>query len=239
MVELRGSSKRVYVADLFSRISGRYDVMNTVMTFGMDRLWRRTAATEAMLGLQGPVLDVATGTGNLALELGRNPGSTYVVGMDLLNAMVSRAARKISDKACIRPTTFMTGDALSIPFVDNSFACVTSAFSLRNMPDLELALREMVRVARPGGKVLSLEIMPSSRGLLAFLVRQYLRFVLPLMGSLIAFDRAAYTYLPRSVDKFLPPQELEALFKRVGLNNVRSRRLGLGGVHLHWGIKES
>lgn len=237
MVELKGPEKRRYVADLFSRISRRYDLMNTLMTFGMDRRWRKTAARQAMEGLEGPVLDVATGTGDLALALGRVVGVTEVVGMDLLNPMVSRAISKVARAPGPAPVTFMVGDALSLPFPDDSFACVTSAFSLRNLPDLEAALREMVRVTRPGGRVLSLETMPVDKGMSRPLVRFHFRRIVPLLGALITFDRAAYTYLPQSVDRFLSPAGLADLFRAVGLETVQHQSLALGAVHLHWGTK--
>ncbi len=237
MVELKGPEKRRYVADLFSRISRRYDLMNTLMTFGMDRRWRKTAARQAMEGLEGPVLDVATGTGDLALALGRGGGVTEVVGMDLLNPMVSRAISKVARAPGPAPVTFMVGDALSLPFPDDSFACVTSAFSLRNLPDLEAALREMVRVTRSGGRVLSLETMPVDKGMSRPLVRFHFRRIMPLLGALITFDRAAYTYLPQSVDRFLSPSRLADLFRAVGLEAVQHHSLALGAVHLHWGTK--
>ncbi len=237
MVELKGPEKRRYVADLFSRISRRYDLMNTLMTFGMDRRWRKTAARQAMEGLEGPVLDVATGTGDLALALGRVVGVTEVVGMDLLNPMVSRAISKVARAPGPAPVTFMVGDALSLPFPDDSFACVTSAFSLRNLPDLQAALREMVRVTRSGGRVLSLETMPVDKGMSRPLVRFHFRRIVPLLGALITFDRAAYTYLPQSVDRFLSPSRLADLFREVGLETVQHHSLALGAVHLHWGTK--
>ncbi len=161
-----------------------------------------------MEGLEGPVLDVATGTGDLALELERTEGAGEVVGMDLLEPMVSRATVKGEG----RRVSFAMGDALSLPFQDDSFACVTSAFSLRNIPDLEQSLREMARVVRPGGRVLSLETMPVERGLLRPFVKLYFRRVVPLVGAIVAMDMSAYTYLPKSVEGFVSPEELEGVF---------------------------
>lgn len=234
MVELRGPEKRRYVAAMFSRISGRYDLMNFLMTGGMDSRWRRKAARRALEGLEGPVLDVATGTGDLALELARADGAGEVVGMDLLEPMVSRAAGKAGRR---RRVSFAVGDALSLPFRDDSFACVTSAFSLRNIPDLEQSLREMARVVRPGGRVVSLETMPVERGLLRPFVKFYFRRVVPLVGALVALDMSAYTYLPKSVEGFVSPEELEGVFARVGLEEVGRESMGFGAVHLHWGRK--
>ena len=192
-----------------------------------------------MEGLEGPVLDVATGTGDLALELTRTDGAGEVVGVDLLEPMVSRAAVKGGRGGEGRRVSFAVGDALSLPFRDESFACVTSAFSLRNIPDLEQSLREMARVVRPGGRVVSLETMPVERGLLRPFVRFYFRRVVPLVGAMVALDMAAYTYLPKSVEGFVSPSELEGVFARVGLEEVRRESMGFGAVHLHWGRKGS
>ena len=178
-------------------------------------------------------MDVATGTGDLALELERTEGAGEVVGMDLLDPMVSRA----STKGVGRRVSFAMGDALSLPFRDNSFACVTSAFSLRNIPDLEQSLREMARVVRPGGRVVSLETMPVERGALRPFVKFYFRRVVPLVGAVVALDMSAYTYLPRSVEGFVSPSELEGVFARVGLEDVGRESMGFGAVHLHWGRK--
>jgi len=237
MVELRGDEKRRYVGEMFTRISPRYDLMNAIMTFGLDRRWRRTAARQAMNGLEGPALDVATGTGDLALELARTRGVTAVVGVDLLEPMVARAERKQTRKRHKAPVTFMVGDALSLPFPDNTFACVTSAFALRNVPDLEGALREMMRVLRPGGRVLSLETLPADGGLFKPMVRLYFNVVVPFLGSLVAGDRVAYTYLSKSMGKFLSSAALEKTYREVGFQDVEQRPLALGSVHLHWGVK--
>ena len=234
MAELRGTRKRIYVADLFARISRRYDLMNTIMTFGMDRRWRRTAAKVAMQNLEGPALDVATGTGGLAIELGRIKESTRVVGVDLLRPMVAIAASKAD--VMTRPS-FVIGDALSLPFSDDTFNCVTSGFSLRNMPDPEASLREMVRVVKNGGRVLSLETLSPDGGFFQPLVQNYFRRVVPLLGSLIAGDKVAYTYLTQSVEGFFSSEELGELFQSVGLKGVAHRSLGLGLIHIHWGIK--
>ncbi len=233
----QGDVKRRYVSDLFSRIAPRYDLMNTVMTGGMHHRWRRVAVKVATHGLEGAALDVATGTGDLAFTLARAQGISSVVGLDLLPEMVSRARSKAHLRGLGDAVQLMVGDALSLPFPDNTFACVTSGWGLRNMPDLRRSLGEMTRVVKPGGRVVSLESLPVQVGLFRYPFRLFFHHVVPLMGQFIAGDRAAYTYLPKSVDGFLSPDELARYFEEVGLESVGYRRMGLGAVAVHWGTK--
>ena len=236
MAELHGAEKQRYVADLFSRISGRYDLMNDLMTLGMHRRWKRQTAALAAQGLSGPAIDVSTGTGDLALELARR-GVEHTVGLDLLPEMVSLAESKAQTRGLSAAVTMMSGDALSLPFADGSFACATAGFSLRNMPDVERALSEMVRVVRPGGRVVILELSPMSPGLRSALFRPLFHYLAPLIGKLVAGDRSAYSYLPRSVDQFLEAGRLADMLSGLGLVEVSYRRLGFGTVALHWGVK--
>ena len=237
MVELQGAAKQRYVADLFSRISGRYDLMNDLMTLGMHRRWKRKTAALAVSGLSGPAIDVCSGTGDLALELARRPEVDYAVGLDLLHDMVSRAEAKLLARCMSGSATMMTGDALSLPFADGSFACATAGFSLRNMPDVAKALSEMIRVVRPGGRVAALELSPMTQGLRSALFRPVFHGLVPLIGKLVAGDRSAYSYLPRSVDHFLDADRLAEMLSDLGLDNVGYQRLGFGTVAVHWGVK--
>ena len=238
MAELQGAEKRRYVADLFSRISGRYDLMNDLMTLGMHRRWKRHTAKVAAQGVNGPALDVSSGTGDLALELAKRPEVRHAVGLELLQKMVSRANSKVKARGISGSVTMVTGDDLSLPFADDSFACATAGFSLRNMPDVESALSEMVRVVRPGGRVAILELSPMTQGLRSALFRPVFRGLAPLIGRLVAGDWSAYSYLPRSVDHFLDAGRLAEMLSGLGLGDVGYRRLGFGTVALHWGVKE-
>ena len=232
MAELRGDEKRRYVRALFSRIAGRYDLMNTLMTGGMHHRWRAKAAARAAAGNSGLALDIATGTGDLALALARRREMTAVVGLDLLPQMVMRAQAKAGHRAHL-----VLGDALSLPFPDELFGCVTSGFSLRNMPDLQASLGEMARVLKPGGRLVTLELIPQGGGLLRPMVSLYLHRLIPLMGRVIAGDATAYTYLPQSIDRFLTPEGLVELLTELGLRDVGCQTLNFGTVAIHWGVK--
>lgn len=236
MAELTGAERQRYVADLFARISGHYDLMNDVMTFGMHRRWKRRTAALAASTLKGHALDVSTGTGDLAFLLARRAPAGKVVGLDLLPEMIniarSRAARRAG-----AGVTLIVGDALALPFPDATFSCATAGFSLRNMPDVPVAISEMTRVIRPGGRVALLELSPMDSGLRATLFRLYFHGLVPLIGKLIARDRAAYTYLPQSVDRFYEAEDLAAILRASGLERVSYQRFGFGTVCIHWGDK--
>ena len=239
MAELQGAEKQRYVADLFSRISGRYDLMNDLMTLGMHRRWKRRTAALAAHDLNGPAIDISSGTGDLAIALAKRPGIKHTVGLDLLREMVVRADAKILSRRLSSSITMMSGDSLSLPFSNDSFVCATAGFSLRNMPDVEKALSEMVRVVRPGGRVAILELAPMNPGVKSTLFRPIFHCLVPLIGRLVACDRSAYSYLPRSVDYFLAADQLASMLTGLGLEDVNYRRLGFGTVALHWGVKKA
>ena len=239
MTQLRGDAKRDYVADLFARIAPRYDLMNTLMTLGMHRRWKRETARRTAQGLVGPALDIATGTGDLLLELARQSQVSHAVGVDLLPEMLALGRAKAAGRPEFAGATLVLGDALALPFPDDSFACATAGFSLRNMPDLAQALAEMVRVVRPGGRVTTLELTPLPAGVKAHLLRPYFHLLVPVLGRLIAGDRAAYTYLPQSVDYFPDAPSLSRMFEASSLVDVGYQLLGFGTVALHRGSKPS
>ena len=232
----RGALREVEeVRRMFARIVGRYDMMNRLMTGGRDVVWRREAARRA-LGADagdGRALDVATGTGDLALALAE-AGARFVVGLDFVTPMV----RAASVKARAHPgTAFVVGDALCLPFADGQFDACTVAFGLRNMADYEAALREMVRVLRPGGRFVCLELTPFRRPVLGRLFRWYFTQLVPLVGGILSGDQEAYRYLPRSVTAFPAADALAGLMRQTGLTDVSYRLLGGGAVALHVGTK--
>ncbi len=240
MVDLEGDAKQQYVANLFSRITHRYDLMNDLMTGGLHRVWKARTAEIAIQDLKGKALDVAGGTGDIGQALIRRPGVEHAVVLDLLPGMVYRANFKAASAGLAKNMTFLVGDALDLPFPDSAFACSTAGFSLRNMPSVAgigNAISEMVRVVRPGGRIAVLELTPMSRGALTPALNWYFHHVVPVMGKLITGDRAAYEYLPQSVDRFLEAPALAAMFEDAGLAGVGYKKMGFGAVAVHWGTK--
>jgi len=231
-----GPGKARFVSEMFSRIAGRYDLMNGLMTFGMHHAWRRAAARETIPSPDGPGLDLATGTGDLALELARIHAHRTIAGADFAHGMLTIADDKRRAEARGGRIRLVEADALSLPFEARTFAFVTSAFLLRNLADLRQGLVEMKRVSRPGGRVVALEITQASLPGWAPLFRAYFHHVVPRIGALVGGDREAYTYLPQSVERFLAPPDLSALMESIGLRGVKYRRLGFGTVTIHTGI---
>jgi demethylmenaquinone methyltransferase / 2-methoxy-6-polyprenyl-1,4-benzoquinol methylase len=219
---------------MFTRIAGRYDLMNSLMTGGRHHAWRRVAAAAVSSAPAGIALDLATGTGDLALAVRAAAPGRAVVGADFSEAMLRHARVKLRARDA-DDVRLLAADALALPFADRSFACVTSAFLLRNLADLAAGLAEMRRVTRPGGLVVALEITrPGVPGWdQAFGL--YFNRLVPLIGAAIAGDRAAYTYLPKSVERFVTPVQLAGLMEGAGLRDVRFRRLGLGTIAIHVG----
>jgi demethylmenaquinone methyltransferase/2-methoxy-6-polyprenyl-1,4-benzoquinol methylase len=231
-----GPGKPRFVSEMFSRIAGHYDLMNGLMTFGMHHAWRRAAARETIPSPDGPGLDLATGTGDLALELVEIHAHRAIVGADFAHGMLRIAdlKRRADDRG--GRIRLVEADALCLPFGARTFAFVTSAFLLRNLGDLRQGLVEMKRVSRPGGRVVALEITQANLPGWAPLFRAYFHHVVPRIGALVGGDSEAYTYLPQSVDRFLTPPGLSALMESVGLRAVKYRRLGFGTVTIHTAI---
>lgn len=229
---------------MFGEISPRYDFLNHLLSGGTDYYWRwRTVRAVPPQPDQGPILDVCTGTGDLAIAYWKKGGGRLrVVGSDFTHEMLQRAEEKIrnGDAAADgrQPLAFIEADTQKLPFPDNQFQIVSVAFGLRNVTDTRRGLEEMTRVCRPGGHVVVLEFsMPGNRGINA-LYRWYFRNVLPRIGQLLARNQhAAYNYLPASVSEFPQGQALAELMGECGLNPVSWQPLTFGIATLYWGQK--
>ena len=224
-----GTLPETQVRAMFDRIAGVYDRMNSVMTAGMHHRWRRRAADLARLGPGDSALDVATGTGDLAVELaGRVGPGGRVVGLDFSEAMLELARAKAPS------IHFEAGNALELPFPDAEFEAATVGFGARNFDDLSRGLEEMARVVRPGGRVVVLEITTPQRPPLSWFFGLWFDRLVPALGR-VAGDADAYTYLPSSVRRFPGPQELGAELARAGLVDVRWVLTAGGIIAIHAG----
>ena len=220
------------VAAMFDDIAPVYDRMNTLMTLGSDRRWRRLAVEATRLRPGDSVIDVACGTGRLSAALAERVGPFgRVVGVDLSPAMIDLARRTNPDVVQLE---FQVGNALRLPADDATFDAATIAFGLRNLADFEAGFRELARVVKPGGRVVCLELsMPRPRAW-GRLYHALFRRSAPLLGSLFR-RRRAYQYLPESLTGFPQPDQLAATMRRTGLVDVSYRRLALGAVAIHRG----
>ncbi len=223
------AEKRSYVRRMFTAIAPRYDLMNRLMTFGRDQVWRRTVVRLCALPSGGRLLDVATGTGDIAYEALQRDPTVRPVGLDLTREMMLYGRDK--------GIPFTEGDALALPFADATFDAACSGFMMRNVTDVRAAFAEQARVVRPGGRVVCLEITrPAWPPFRVLFDLYFFRFV-PLVGGLISGRRDAYTYLPHSTLAFPRPPELARVMASAGLRDVRYRTAMLGTVALHWGTK--
>ena len=226
-----GSLDEPQVRAMFDRIAGLYDRMNSVMTAGLHHEWRRRAADLADLSPGDRALDVATGTGDLALELAARvaPGGE-VVGIDFAEKMLELARAKAGETN----VRFETGNALALDFPDGAFDAATVGFGARNFSDLDLGLAEMARVVRPGGRVVVLEITTPRRPPLSTFFELWFDHAIPALGRVI--DSQAYSYLPLSVRRFPGPDELAAIMWRCGLRQIRYVLTAGGIIALHVGM---
>ena len=226
-----GTLTEPQVQAMFDRIAGFYDVMNTVMTAGLHHRWRARAADLAALSAGDSALDVACGTGDLAIELSRRVGADgEVIGSDFAQEMLERARAKAP------ALQWELGNALDLPYASNRFDAATVGFGARNFSDLDRGLAEMARVVKPGGRVVVLEITTPRKPPLATFYSLWFDRVVPLIGRLTG-EEEAYTYLPSSVKRFPGPEGLAAAMERAGLGEIRWILTAGGIIALHMGKK--
>jgi demethylmenaquinone methyltransferase / 2-methoxy-6-polyprenyl-1,4-benzoquinol methylase len=219
---------------MFDRIADRYDLLNRILSLGIDERWRRStvAALELQPGMR--VLDLATGTGDLAIQVARHPARPQVVGADPSSRMLRKAEDKVTAAGLSERVTLSVADAQAMPFDDHSFDAACMAFGIRNVPDRPLALRELARVVRPKGKVAILELVEPQGGWLSPFSRFYVHTLVPRIGALVSGARE-YRYLQESIARFPAPSEFLQLMSANGYSPVESRLLTFGACCLFIG----
>ena len=224
------------VERMFDHIAPAYDRLNHLMSLGIDRSWRRTALKWLRPHRPALVLDVATGTGDFAIQTCRMLPSASLTGVDLSEGMMQVGRRKVEQAGLAARIDFQREDCEALTFSDASFDAVTVAFGIRNFEHLDRGLREMCRVLRPGGHLVILELSTPDRPPMKQLYRIYSRLI-PLMGRLVSHDRSAYTYLPQSIRAFPQGEVMSESIRRAGFSDVRFRRLTFGVCTLYMATK--
>lgn len=229
-------SKKDQVAKMFNSISHRYDFLNHFLSLGIDKLWRKKSIK--MLKGSNPkvILDVATGTGDFALEaLSLNPDS--VIGIDISEGMLNVGRKKIEKLKLTHKVELQLADSENIPFEENKFDAITVGFGVRNFENLEKGIREIFRVLKPGGTLVVLEFSKPSRFPVKQLYNFYFKFVLPKIGNTVSSDKAAYTYLPESVAAFPDGRDFEAILRTIGFKKTTCKQLTFGISSIYTGQK--
>ncbi len=221
------------IQEMFGRIAARYDLMNRLMTFGQDRRWRRFVVRQARLTPGDWLLDIATGTGDIAFEARRQTPDLHVIAADFTLPMMVIGKRR----ADAEDVAWQAADTLRLPYADQSFDAVTSGYLFRNVNDISGALSEQLRVLKPGGRLVTLDTTPPPHNLLRPFIQFHLKFVIPTLGRIISGNADAYRYLPESTLGFKTADELAALMRAAGLVDVGYKRFMFGTMAVHWGIK--
>lgn len=227
--------KREQVREMFDNIAPAYDGMNLAMTLGLDKKWRKLTARS----VQGcdRILDLATGTGDLAILLAKSNPNCQVTGLDLSERMVTIGKEKVAKSGLNSKVHLNTGDCLALPFGDETFAGITCAFGVRNFQDLLRGYQEMFRVLEPGGRVAILELSSPTRSYIKPFYHFYTRCVIPFVGRVASHDRRAYSYLPESIAAVPQGQEMLELMSQAGFEQCKARAMTWGVCSLYTATK--
>ncbi|MBX3066762.1 MAG: bifunctional demethylmenaquinone methyltransferase/2-methoxy-6-polyprenyl-1,4-benzoquinol methylase UbiE [Anaerolineae bacterium] len=231
--QLSGQERASAVNNIFERIAPRYDLMNRIMTFGMDQAWRRFVISKAQIPAGGKMLDIATGTGDIAFEAIQRVPNVTAVGADFAPRMMVVGRERPLGKR----VQWAAADALNLPYADRSFDAVTHGFLVRNVIDIPRALREQFRVLKSGGHVVCLDTTPPRDNILRPFIALYMTRIIPLIGQLLTGQRDAYTYLPNSSLGFKSPDALASLMREAGFVDVQYKTFNFHTIAIHWGTK--
>lgn len=222
------------VQAMFGRIAHRYDLMNRLMTFGQDMRWRRFMVSQLALPKNARVLDIASGTGDIAFEVRRFYPDAQVIAADFALPMMLVGKHRPMGKQ----VSWSGADALNLAFPDNTFDAIVSGYLFRNVPDIERALAEQYRILKTGGVMATLDTTPPPDNWLKPFILFHLKYVIPTLGRLIASDPDAYTYLPESTMRFKTPDDFAALMQQASFQQVQYKRFMFGTMAVHWGRKK-
>lgn len=228
-------TKKEEVREMFDNIAPKYDLLNHTLSMSIDRVWRRRVVGEVRRAKPGRILDVATGTGDLAIAMARRIRDVQVLGVDLSEQMLAVARRKIEARGLDGRIVLDRGDAERLAVADASVDVATVAFGVRNFGDLGAGLRELARTIKPGGKVVILEFSRPRDRVFRALYEFYSYKILPRIGGLVSRDKRAYEYLPASVGEFPAPEEFMAMMARAGFRNCRARSQSFGIAQIYIG----
>jgi demethylmenaquinone methyltransferase / 2-methoxy-6-polyprenyl-1,4-benzoquinol methylase len=236
-MQMNGKTKEQFVHGVFESIAPKYDMMNSILSFRRHKAWRKYTMKQMNVREGATAIDLCCGTCDWTISLAQASGTGTMVGLDFSRNMLDVGDRKIKQLGLNNQITLVQGNAMSLPYEDHSFDYATIGFALRNVPDLKQVLREMHRVVKPGGLVVSLELSKPTwqpfKGLYYF----YFQKVLPFLGKLVAGQYEQYKWLPESLIHFPDHKQLAAIFREVGLEEVEARPLTGGIAALHIGKK--
>ena len=230
MTQLTGNKRAKYVQNLFARIAGRYDLMNRLMTGGQDIRWRRRVIELARLGNHASLLDLGTGTGDLAREALSQFSQAKVIAADFTLEMM-----RVGQNTSL--LNFSTADALRLPFADSSFNAVVSGFLMRNVIDLQKALEEQHRVLKYGGRIVILDTTRPKKNVLSPFIWLHMHFIIPALGRFLTGSKDAYRYLTITTEDFVTAEEMATRMAIAGFQKIDFQRFMFGTIAIHWGEK--
>ena len=231
-------TKKEQVEEMFDSIAPTYDKLNHILSLNIDRIWRRRVMRIVRRSKAVKIMDVATGTGDLAIAMAKRVDRTQILGVDLSEEMLAEARQKVQKQGLEERIMLEKGDAENLTMVaDGSIDAVTVAFGVRNFENMERGLREMWRTLRDGGKLVVLEFSIPKNRFIRWIYAQYSHRIIPRIGSLISKDKRAYVYLPESVDEFPSPEHFTEMLHEAGFKSVKRRSQSFGIAHIYEAIK--